>query len=144
LRVKERAHSRVLFGSVPIREFQFAFQFLPASEAEAKAIHKIIQVFREELYPKGIAKIGSTYNGFEYPNVFGIEFFYDNKPLTNAPKIIKCHLTGAQTNYNPNVMSFFEGGKFSEITLNLTFIEERVLSRQDIEEQYKQQDKERL
>ena len=140
LRVKENPHTRVLFGSVPIREFQFGFQFLPTSKTEVKAIHEIIRVFREELYPKGIAKIGETYNGFDYPNVFQIEFFYDNKPLTDAPKILKCQLTGAQTNYNPNVMSFFEDGKFSEITLNLSFIEERILTRQDIEKQYKEQE----
>jgi len=139
LRVKENPHTRVLFGSVPIREFQFAFQFLPTSKKEVKAIHKIIRVFREELYPRGIAKVGNTYNGFDYPNVFKIEFFYQDKPLTNAPKIIECYLTGAQTNYNPNIMSFFEDGKFTEITLNLTFIEERILVRQDIEEQYKEQ-----
>jgi len=132
LRVKENPQTRVLFGSVPVRTFEFAFQFLPTSLLEAETIIKIIKTFRTELYPEGIAKIGNTYNGYNYPDVFKIKFLYDDKEIEDAPKLLDCYLQGVQTNYNPSQMAFFKDGKFSEITMALSFTETRTLFRQDI------------
>ena len=132
LRVKENPQTRVLFGSVPIRTFEFSFQFLPSSLLEAETIIKIIKTFRTELYPEGIAEIGGTYNGYNYPDVFKIKFLYDNKEIEDAPKLLDCYLQGVQTNYNPSQMAFFKDGKFSEITMALSFTETRTLFRQDI------------
>lgn len=132
LRVKENPQTRVLFGSVPIRTFEFSFQFLPTSLLEAETIIKIIKTFRTELYPEGIAKIGNTYNGYNYPDVFRIKFLYDGKEIEDAPKLLDCYLQGVQTNYNPSQMAFFKDGKFSEITMALSFTETRTLFRQDI------------
>ena len=134
LRVKENPQTRVLFGSVPVRTFEFAFQFLPTSLKEAETIIKIIKVFRRELYPQGIAKVGNTYNGYNYPDVFKIKFLYKDKEIEDAPKLLDCYLQGVQTNYNPNQMAFFKEGKFSEITMALSFTETRTLFRQDIVE----------
>ena len=132
LRIKENPQARVLFGSIPIRQFEFSFQFLPTSLLEAETIIKIIKTFRTELYPEGIAQINDTYTGYNYPDVFRIKFLYDNKEIEDAPKLLDCYLQGVQTNYNPSQMAFFKDGKFSEITMTLSFTETRTLFRQDI------------
>jgi hypothetical protein len=132
LRIKENPQTRVLFGSVPVRTFEFSFQFLPNSLLEAETIIKIIKTFRTELYPEGIARVGGTYLGYNYPDVFRIKFLYDGKEIEDAPKLLDCYLQGVQTNYNPSQMAFFKDGKFSEITMSLSFTETRTLFRQDI------------
>ena len=132
LRVRENPQTRVLFGSVPVRTFEFAFQFLPTSLLEAETIIKIIKTFRTVLYPEGIARVGGTYLGYNYPDVFRIKFLYDGKEIEDAPKLLDCYLQGVQTNYNPSQMAFFKDGKFSEITMSLSFTETRTLFRQDI------------
>ena len=152
LRVKANPHTRVLFGSVPVRTFEFAFTFLPTSLKEAEAIHNIIKSFRTELYPMGIAEADNTFFGYKYPDTYQIKFLYNNDEIKNAPKIIDCYLQSVNTNYNPNEMAFYklkkpttvngeegEGDgdvKFSEITMSLSFIEERTLFKQDIEAHY--------
>ena len=136
LKVKANPNQRMLFDSVPIRSFTFEFTFLPASLIEAETIIKIIKMFREELYPEGIAEYAGRYHGYNYPDVFGIQFLYKGKEMTDAPKLLDCYLQGVVTNYNPNQMAFFKDGKFSEITMQLSFIEERALFRQDIQGGY--------
>jgi hypothetical protein len=132
LRVKENPHTRVLFGSVPIRTFEFGFTFLPTSLKEAETVIKIIKSFRTELYPMGIAQVGGTYNGYAYPDMYDIQFLYKGKEITDAPKLLPCYLQGVNTNYNPSQMAFFKDGKFTEITLSLSFTETRTLFKQDI------------
>ena len=132
LRVKANPHTRVLFGSVPIRTFEFGFTFLPSSLKEAETVIKIIKSFRTELYPMGIAKLGETYSGYAYPDTYDIQFLYKGKEITDAPKLLPCYLQGVNSNYNPNQMAFFKDGKFTEITLSLSFTESRTLFRQDI------------
>ena len=132
LRVKANPHTRVLFGSVPIRTFEFGFTFLPSSLKEAETIIKIIKSFRTELYPMGIAKLGETYSGYAYPDTYEVKFLYKGKEITDAPKILPCYLQGVNSNYNPSQMAFFKDGKFTEITLSLSFTETRTLFKQDI------------
>jgi hypothetical protein len=153
LRVKANPHTRILFGSVPPRTFEFAFTFLPTSLKEAEAVHNIIKSFRTELYPMGIAEADKTFFGYKYPDTYQIKFMYNDEEINNAPKIIDCYLQSVNTNYNPNEMAFYklkkpttenaEDGetdgdvKFSEITMSLSFIEERTLFKQDIEAHYR-------
>ena len=155
LRVKANPHTRVLFGSVPVRTFEFSFNFLPASYKEAETVHNIIKNFRIQLYPEGIAEAAESFLGYNFPDPYRIQFMYNDEEIRNAPKLLDCYLLGVQTNYNPNEMAFFklakrennetnageiETGKdvkFSEISLNLSFTEERTLFRQDIERQYR-------
>ena len=132
LRVKANPHTRVLFGSVPIRTFEFGFTFLPSSLKEAETVIKIIKSFRTELYPMGIAQVGETYNGYAYPDMYDIQFLYKGKEITDAPKLLPCYLQGVNSNYNPSQMAFFKDGKFTEITLSLSFTETRTLFKQDI------------
>lgn len=135
LRTKMNPQTRVLFGSVPLRTFDFTFNFQPTSKEEYRQCIDIIKLFRTELYPMGIGKMGDTDNflGYDYPNMFRIAFKYGSKKLEDAPQIKDCYLQSANTNWNPNSMIFYKDGKFSEFTLSLSFSEAKTLVRQDIE-----------
>ena len=69
-------------------------------------------------------------SGYRYPYKFTIDLLYDGKQV--ATKILPSYCTAINTNYNPNNMAFIKGGYFSEIDLQISFIEERTLSQQDI------------
>lgn len=132
-------NTRTLFEKVGIREFAFTFKFFAESRKEAVEIEKIIQFFREELYPEEINAIvsgGETRQsisiGYRFPKKFGIQIEYDGNQI--GTKILPCHLRDISTNYNPTNMSFHDDGKFTEIDMTLSFVEIRTLSKTDIKE----------
>jgi hypothetical protein len=132
-------NTRTLFEKVGIREFSFTFKFFAESRKEAVEIEKIIQFFREELYPEEInANVsgGETTQsisiGYRFPKKFGIQIEYDGNQI--GTKILPCHLRDISTNYNPTNMSFHDDGKFTEIDMTLSFVEIRTLSKTDIKE----------
>jgi hypothetical protein len=132
-------NTRTLFEKVGIREFSFTFKFFAESRKEAVEIEKIIQFFREELYPEEINAIvsgGETRQsisiGYRFPKKFGIQIEYDGNQI--GTKILPCHLRDISTNYNPTNMSFHDDGKFTEIDMTLSFVEIRTLSKTDIKE----------
>lgn len=132
-------NTRTLFEKVGIREFAFTFKFFAESRKEAVEIEKIIQFFREELYPEEInANVsgGETRQaisiGYRFPKKFGIQIEYDGNQI--GTKILPCHLRDISTNYNPTNMSFHDDGKFTEIDMTLSFVEIRTLSKTDIKE----------
>ena len=75
--------------------------------------------------------------GYNFPRKFSIRMLYDD-PNTGIRrdvgfKMKKLHLTGVLTTFNPNNMAFYTDGNFEETDLQLTFIEEATLDRQDVE-----------
>ena len=132
-------NTRTLFEKVGIREFAFTFKFFAESRKEAAEIEKIIQFFREELYPEEINATvpdgegeQSISIGYRFPKKFGIQIEYDGNQI--GTKILPCHLRDISTNYNPTNMSFRDDGKFTEIDMTLSFVEIRTLSKTDIKE----------
>ena len=47
-------NTRSLFKSVALREFAFQFKFIPLSKQEHDTVIKIINFFRQNLYPENI------------------------------------------------------------------------------------------
>lgn len=129
---------RSSFRGVNIRTFNFEFKLIPTSEAEAREIKNIVRFFRTELYPEASEIISGEQNlsaAYRFPSKFNIRITYDGKPI--AMKFLPCFLQQFQVTYNPTAgMSFHRGGDFQETNIALTFVEERTLSRQDIEEEY--------
>lgn len=125
-------NSRSLFKSVSIREFSFTFKFLPVSQKEAQEVERIIQLFREELYPETIS-LGATEDqrnvsiGYKFPNKFGISIMYDGKRI--GTKILPCFLRDVNVTYNPTNMAMHSDGQFNEIDMTLAFTEHRTLDR---------------
>lgn len=128
-RVTTNPNSRALFKSVALREFAFTFKFIPCSAKEAEEVKKIIQLFREELYPKKITDIGLSL-GYEFPNRFKIQIEYDQKQITN--KILPCFLRDVSVTYNPSTMAMHDDGNFSEIDMSVSFTESRTLDKDEI------------
>lgn len=129
-RVTTNPNSRALFKSVALREFAFTFKFLPCSAKEAEEVKKIIQLFREELYPEDIPDAGISL-GYRFPNRFNIQIEYNGEEVTN--KILPCFLRDVSVTYNPSTMAMHDDGNFSEIDMSVSFTESRTLDRRQIE-----------
>jgi hypothetical protein len=124
-------NTRAMFQGVPIREFSFAFKMIATSQAEAKEITDIIKLFRTELYPEAIS-IGTLPVGFKFPNLFKVQFMYNDRVNRNLPQPLMCYLRNVSTTYNQGSMVFHEDGQPTEVDLTLSFTEFRALTRQDI------------
>ena len=135
--VTTNPNTRVLFKSVALREFSFAFKFLATSAREAEEVKEIIKLFRTELYPstidipvaEGTSKISV---GYRFPNKFQITVEYDGEEI--ATRIKPCFLRDVSVTYNNTSMSMHGDGNFTEIEMSLSFQETRTLSRKDVEE----------
>lgn len=126
-------NKRSILRGVAIRNFAFQFKMIPTSQQEANSIKQIIRFFRQEMYPEDIQFGGISY-GYKFPNKWNITLSYKGQQV--ATRILPSFLTGLDTNYNPNSMSFHTDGSFPEIDLSLRFVEERALRKQDIQVNY--------
>lgn len=118
---------------IGIRRFTFAFKLIPNSYEESQEIKKIIKFFRTEMYPSLKAPISASAGlsaALGYPSKFEIEMKYDGKKV--ATGILPCFLDGFTANYNPSGMAFHKGGDFQEYDIQLSFLEERPLTRDDV------------
>ncbi len=133
--VTSNPNTRVLFKSVNLREFAFAFKFIATSAREAEEVKQIIKFFRTELYPENIKLDVSAGNkisiGYRFPNKFKIEVLYKGEHI--ATKIKPCFLRDVNVTYNPTVSAMHDDGNFQEIEMSLMFQESRTLAREDIE-----------
>lgn len=133
--VTTNPNTRVLFKSVGLREFSFAFKFIATSPKEAEEIKQIIKLFRTELYPENInLPVGGSEIsiGYKFPNKFQITIEYDGEEI--ATKIKPCFLRDVGVTYNNTAMSMHSDGNFQEIEMTLAFQETRTLNRKDVEE----------
>lgn len=124
---------RSAFRGVALREFSFTFKFIARSQEEARQVEKIIKYFRVYSYPESI-EAGGISAGYKYPDMFEIDVRHEPTGKRVGTKIQDCFLRSVSTNYNPSSMSFHSDGRPVEIDLSLNFIEERTLSRKDIDQ----------
>ena len=125
--------TRLLFDQPTMRSFTFSFKLIPTSSQEAITIKEIVKNFRFQMYPREIDVTEGIPIGYEFPNVYRIEFAFDGGTL-QIPKIQYCYLKDVQAAYNSTSGGvFFEDGHPTEIDLNLTFLEYRALSKRDVE-----------
>ena len=122
---------RTTLRGVAIRTFTFTFNLIPTTRREAQEIEGIVKFFRSQAYPRDL-EVGGVVVGYEFPNKFQIQMQYNGRRI--AHNILPSFLQSVDVVYNPNNMSFHKDGSFPETNLNLTFIEERTLRKQDIEE----------
>lgn len=120
-------NTRSLFKGVPIRQFEFSFKLLPQDKDEADEIEKIVKFFRTEIYPEGI-EAGGIDLMYNFPNSFYVQILYNNKQI--QPGFLDMHLRTIGTTFNPTNPSFYNDGKYSEIDLNLSFVEVEPLDKE--------------
>lgn len=137
-RVVVNPNIRAIFGGVALREFTFNFKMIAESQQEALTIQKIIKHFRREMYP---AVYSANLNtgvsadlGYKFPNVFQINFKHKGSTNTKLPKIKYCYLRSVSHTINPTGGTFRRDGQPNEIDLNLSFVEFKTLTQEDIDE----------
>ena len=125
---------RAVLSGPELRNFAFTFRLVPTSPAEAESIEKIIQFFREEMYPDAVETAGVS-AAFRYPSIFDIVMRYRTargQYKKVATQLLPSFLQAVDVNYNQSGMSFHRDGKPLEATLTLNFTEERTLNRYDV------------
>ena len=122
---------RALFKNVPIRNFSFQFELIPTSQAEAASVEDIIKVFREELYPTAMIA-GGINVAYRYPNRFEIKVRYNNRDIKGI-KFLPVYLQSFNATYNSATAGMHRDGRFSSVSIAMSFTEARALAKQDIE-----------
>ena len=122
---------RSTLRGVGVRRFRFTFKLQPTSPQEAKEITKIINFFREQMYPEMSGAAGLVMN---FPSKFDIKMHWGGKRV--ATQILPCFLENVDVVYNPNSMAFHDDGEFQQTDITLSFIEERALTKADIRKGY--------
>lgn len=123
--------TRILFDRPAIRNFTFNFKLIPRSPGEAEQIRKIIQSFREEMYPEALTVAGIPL-GYKFPNTYYISMGIAGTDI-KLPRIQYCYLRDVGITYNGTSGVFMEDGQPNEVDLALTFQEYRPLTKQDIQ-----------
>lgn len=124
---------RSTFKGIGLRRFNFSFQLIPTSAAEALRIREIIGFFRHNMYPdvKGqVGNIPGTSAAFTFPSKFEISMVYGRKRV--GAMTLPMFLEHVNVTYNPNSMAFHTDGEPQETVVDLAFIEERALTKPDI------------
>lgn len=126
-------NKRSTLRGVALRRFNFTFKLIPTSKLEADTITGIIKFFREEMYPVSEIALGAANVSLalRFPSKFNIAISYDGKKI--ATDILPSFLENINVIYNPNAMAFHADGNFQETNITLNFVEERALSKSDIE-----------
>tara|TARA_Y100001937_G_scaffold127160_1_gene198487 strand:- start:2348 stop:3484 length:1137 start_codon:yes stop_codon:yes gene_type:complete len=143
-RLQISPNTRAIFKQVNIREWSFSFQLIPTNEKESIEIENIIDFFRSEQLPEELGT-GGISMAYRFPNLMRIRAYYfltDNRKPNSKnefvdvkriiTRFLPAYLQSVDVTYNTSSMSFYEGGKFHDATLNLKFIEYRPLNKQDI------------
>jgi hypothetical protein len=128
----------LMFRSVDFRTFNMEFHFTPHSERESIEIHNIIKTFRSAQLP---ATSGS-FSFLEYPMQVEITYYnalmadndYKNKWLW---KFKPCVINNISINASgAGFYAPMRNGFPAETIMNITFTENEILTREDIEKGY--------
>ena len=119
---------RSTLRGIGVRQFRFTFKMIPESPDEAQEVKKIVQFFREEMYPD--TSDDALTAALRFPSKFKIKLLYDNKKV--ATRILPSFLAAVDVVYNSTGMAFHKDGEFQETDISLSFIEERALTKRDV------------
>ena len=119
------------YNSPDFRTFTYDFDFWPRNKDEAKAVQDIILIFKYNSSPGKADLAGSQFN---IPNYFKISYMHRGDVNTNLNLISACYCTGVSVDYAPDGQpSFFDDGSPVHTKLSVEFVEDRILTKSDIE-----------
>ena len=120
------------YDSPDFRTFSYTFDFWPRNSKEAKAVADIIYIFKYNSSPGLRGKSGALFNA---PNYFRISYYQnDGNENHKLHKIAACYCTGVSVDYAPDEQpTFFKDGYPVHSNLTVEFIEDRILTKNDIE-----------
>jgi len=125
-------NAEMVFTGVPMRTFNFPFEFAPKDEKEKDSIQKIIELFKFHMMPE---KRGEGY--LKVPSEFQITYMYKDGANMYIPKISRCVLKDMSVDYSPEgVFTTFKGdnmGAHPVLTkMELTFNETEIMTKETI------------
>ena len=132
----DNPYMEVLFDAMQLRTFSYNFTFAPKNKQETEDVQKIIQLFRFHMSPE----LKGTANRFlTLPSEFDIHYMYQDQSGQASEndyynKIATCVCTGCEVNYTPDGVKSFEGGAPTKITMNLSFQETELLTKDKVNE----------
>lgn len=124
----------MVFKDVPMREFQYNFEFAPRNRKELDSARKIIHLLKFHMHPE----LGKT-NDFIVPSQFQLTFMYLDKQNMYIPKISKCVLTKMDLQHgDESVFSTFAGDELGAAPvytkMSLNFAETEIMTKKTIAE----------
>ena len=112
------------------RTFSYTFDFWPRNEDEARAVEDIIFIFKYNSAP-GLASGDGL---FVTPNYFKISYMHNNKENPHIHKIGAVFCTSVDVDYSPDGQyTTFDDGRPVHTKLTVNFLEDRILTKRDIE-----------
>ena len=132
----DNPYMEVLFDKMELRTFTYNFTFSPKNRDETMDVQKIIALFRFHMAPE---LKGEANRFLTLPSEFDIHYMYQDKAGQASEndfynKIATCVCTGCEVNYTPDGVKSFEGGAPTRITMNLTFQETELLTKERVNE----------
>ena len=123
--------NEAFYNSPTQRTFSYTFDFWPRNPKEAEAVENIITIFKYNSAP-GFSK--STTGLFQTPNYFKINYMYHNGENPHLHKIGACFCTSVDVDYSPDgQFTTFPSGQPVHTRLSVSFLEDRILTKRDIE-----------
>jgi hypothetical protein len=130
----------LMFEGIGRRSFSFSFVFIPKSEAEAIVVDKIIAKFKFHMTP--VFMDGAR--EMKIPDVFDIEYMYQDRQNNFLNKISTCYLQKADVSYGGDRFTAYEPASTykpgspppQRTTLALTFGEIELIDRDKVTEGY--------
>jgi hypothetical protein len=110
-----------------IRQFELSFQLVASSAKEAETIRVIEHTFRKYMYAK---KEGDF--ALKYPPLFRVKFMKGKKVNKFLPFLFDSYLTGLNVTYNSDGNMYHKDGAPTDVTIGLSFQEQRQLTRDDL------------
>ena len=110
-----------------IRQFELSFQLVASSAKEAETIRIIEHTFRKYMYAKKEGEFA-----IKYPPVFRVKFMKGKEVNKFLPFLFDSYLTGLNVTYNSDGNMYHADGAPTDVTISLSFQEQRQLTRGDL------------
>jgi hypothetical protein len=118
------------YDSPDFRSFSYSFDFWPRNMDEAKAVSDIITIFKYNSSPGFKDTAGAI---FEIPNYFKISYMNKGDVNPHLNLISACYCQGVEVDYAPDgEPRFFDDGQPVHTKLSVSFIEDRIITKNDI------------
>lgn len=112
-----------------IRQFELTFQLVASSAKEAETIRTIEHTFRKYMYAKREGDFA-----LKYPPLFRVKFMKGKKVNKFLPFLIDSYLTSMNATYNSDGNMYHKDGAPTDVTISLSFQEQKQLTRDDLYE----------
>ena len=126
-------NTEMVFKSVPMRSFDFVFEFAPKNKKELENMRKILEVFKYHMHPA----IDPYSNDFIVPDEFQITYMYLEHRNQYIPRISRCVLTSMDIQHGDDGnFSTFAGDELGAAPiytkLSLKFSETEIMTKTTI------------